>query len=208
MYKILDENLRSCHGGDAQWVVGERVECSGPLVPCQNGIHICRDEDDVLVWLGEVICPVTEHSSDYVDDKNKRVTRWAVIGEPIPYWNDRTARHFACDCAELAMKYVDVSEHEMLQDYIDVLRACADWPEEWEEERMLVNEWAYENLPWWIVIQGASLYRPWVAARYVVVDARYEAWQVLGESERIAERKEVVAIFKSYLDGTNEWVMP
>ena len=128
-YKVLSKNMTSCHGGRKKWTPGERHSVRGELIPCKNGLHICRDERDLLHWLGEAICPVVKHSDEYVDQRNKRVVRWCVIGEPIPYWNERTARHFACDCAEYALRYATESDRELLQACIDITRAYADWPD-------------------------------------------------------------------------------
>lgn len=112
LFKVLARNekgeLVSCNGGTQTWTPGVKV-CAhgrGPLVACNNGIHLCRPKD-LLNWLNEVICPVTRCSGERIIEVDKVVMQWAVIGEPLPTWNDRTARLFACDCAEWALSLLD-----------------------------------------------------------------------------------------------------
>ena len=102
-YKVLfrDGNkLVSGYGGKQEWTPGQRISVKGDLVPCRNGVHICRDELDLLHWLGEVICPVVSASKEGIDSENKRTVRWAVIGEPNPYWNENASRKFAAYCGK------------------------------------------------------------------------------------------------------------
>ena len=112
LYKVLKRNdkghLVSCNGGSQVWTTGVRVEAhdGGPLVPCKNGIHACR-EQNLIHWLDEVICPVVDASKERIVHNDKVVLRWAVIGAPLPTWNERTARLFACDCAEWALSLLD-----------------------------------------------------------------------------------------------------
>ncbi len=120
----------SMNGGNQQWTIGERVTVEGELVPCVNGLHVCRDERDLLDRLGPVICEC-EHSDEYVDGHNERVCRWVTITGVNPHWNERAARHFACDCAEYALPFAAESERDLLSACIDISRAYADWPEEW-----------------------------------------------------------------------------
>ena len=62
-YKVLGADMCSMNGGNQQWTIGERVTVEGELVPCVNGLHVCRDERDLLDRLGPVICEC-EHSED------------------------------------------------------------------------------------------------------------------------------------------------
>ena len=217
-YKVLDSNLRSCHGGEAQWTVGQKKSVEGDLVPCEKGIHVCRDERDVLSWIGEVICPC-EHSEEYIDRATKRVVRWACIGEPNPYWNERTARHFACDCAEFALPYAQDDQRELLQAVVDIARAYADRPEEWAEERKAAQDSARDALA--IVAAGAAAEAAiwaavdaagaagdvawgaaWAAARAAALNAAVDVAQAAGATAR----DDLAAILATYLDGTNEWL--
>ena len=107
LYKVLcrdrdGSRLVSCNGGHQEWTPGIKVKAKGPLVPCVNGIHLCR-EKDLLHWLNDVICPVRRVSRERIVCDDKIVARWAIIGEPLETWSDRAARLFACDCAEWAL---------------------------------------------------------------------------------------------------------
>ena len=110
LYKVLSRNDRgelvSCNGGTQVWTPGVPVSVEGKLVVCGNGIHLCRP-NDLLHWLNEVICPVTKCSKERIVEKDKVVVRWAIIGEPLPTWNEMTTRLFACDCAEWALSLVE-----------------------------------------------------------------------------------------------------
>ena len=212
-WKVLDGNMCSCHGGTAQWTPGERKSVEGELVPCVNGLHICRDEEDLLGWLGEVICPVVERSDEYVDADDKRVCRWVVIGPPNPYWNRRTAIHFACDCAEYAIRRTTDDQRELLQAIIDIGRAYADWPEEWTAERDAAYDatWAFgpaDAAGWEASAAGwAASAAGWAVWREMAWDA---AWNTARAAARAAwcttAKADLAAILATYLDGTSEWV--
>lgn len=98
-YKVLNADLTSRNGGTHQWVVGEWApEIAGDLIPCHNGYHFCQ-ESDLLEWFGPVICEA-EIGGQVLREGNKTVARTARIVRVLPAWNERTARLFACDCAE------------------------------------------------------------------------------------------------------------
>ena len=107
LYKVLDENNCSMHGGSAVWTPGVWMPAvTGPLVPCQNGYHLCR-AGDLLNWLGPAIWRA-EYQGERIDcdppetppHETKVVVRQAQVVERLATWNERTARLFACDCAE------------------------------------------------------------------------------------------------------------
>lgn len=109
-YKVLDKHGRSCHGGDAEWSLptqnddgtwtpGEWMpEVRGNLEPCANGYHVVTLEQ-LPDWLGERIFEV-EPGDEIVHEDNKSVTRTCRLTRECTGWNERTARLFACDCAE------------------------------------------------------------------------------------------------------------
>ena len=109
LYKVLHRDgirLVSCNGGRQEWMPGVKVEAKGPLVPCANGIHLCRTKD-LIHWLNDTICPVRRASRERIVCDDKVVVRWAIIGEPLETWNDHAARLFACDCAEWALTLIE-----------------------------------------------------------------------------------------------------
>ena len=71
---------------------------AGSLVPCKNGYHLCRRED-LVRHLSECVY-TAEYSGEYIDSVNEIVVRRARLLAPIMTWTHRTARLFACDCAE------------------------------------------------------------------------------------------------------------
>lgn len=98
-YKVLNGDLTSRNGGAYQWVLGEwSPEIEGTLVPCHRGYHVCQ-ESDLLEWLGPVICEA-EIGGQVLRADGKTVARTARIVRVLDTWNERTARLFACDCAE------------------------------------------------------------------------------------------------------------
>ena len=70
----------------------------GELEPCRNGYHVVTLEQ-LPDWLGERIFEV-EPGDEIVHEDNKSVTRTCRLTRECTGWNERTARLFACDCAE------------------------------------------------------------------------------------------------------------
>ena len=112
LFKVLGADGRSCHGGNLQWPLptlrpdgtwapGAAVRVEGPLVPCENGIHVATARQVLEHWLGERIY-VLQWRGELLDAGDKWVVREARLLHPTA-WDDRTARHFACDCAEQVM---------------------------------------------------------------------------------------------------------
>jgi hypothetical protein len=88
-YKVLNSNLTSRNGGTYQWVLGEWApEIAGELVPCENGYHVCQ-ENDLAEWLGPVICEA-EIGRQVLRADGKTVARTARIVKVLDTW----------DCAE------------------------------------------------------------------------------------------------------------
>lgn len=104
LFKILSSNGMAMHG-IGQWhlpqddVPGEWMRpIIGALIPCRNGYHLCRAQD-LLNWLGPAIFEV-ECRGERTDHEDKIVVREARLLRKIVAWNHRSARLFACDCAE------------------------------------------------------------------------------------------------------------
>lgn len=97
-YKVLNPD-RKCIYGEGHWSEpGEWLEVKGGLIPCENGLHLCR-RDDLVDWLGTEIWEA-EYEGDRINFDNKIVVRKARLVRKLDTWTDRTARLFACDCAE------------------------------------------------------------------------------------------------------------
>ena len=109
LFKVLDEHGRSCHGGFLQWSMpkddqpGEWMpNIVGPLVPCQRGYHVVTLAQ-LPQWLGPALYEV-EVRSERIDQDDKIVVSQARIVARVTTWTERTARLFAADCAEHALK--------------------------------------------------------------------------------------------------------
>ena len=99
LYKVLHDDMTSCNGGNATWEIGKWMPAvEGKLMPCDNGYHLCRRED-VIHWFGEAVFEA-EYRGEIVESDTKVVVREARATKRLDTWNDRTARLFACDCAE------------------------------------------------------------------------------------------------------------
>ena len=109
LYKVLDKDGRSCHGGNMQWSLpaksndgtwtpGEWMpEIKGEIIPCKNGYHLCR-EKDLMGWLRDTIW-IAEVDGELVEAEDKVVCRRVRLISGTA-WNECNARLFACDCAE------------------------------------------------------------------------------------------------------------
>lgn len=103
LYKVTRDD-GTCTHGSGRWDVGVRRSADGPLVPCENGIHLCRPQH-LVHWLGAAIHPVVAYDEvDLIEQDDKLVVRWAELGPRLSTWNDTTMRLFACDCAEHVLK--------------------------------------------------------------------------------------------------------
>jgi len=110
LYKVLNKDGTPHHGGKGQWNLPARSddgtwapgewmpEIQGDLEPCYNGYHLCR-KNNLIRWLGPAIF-VAEYRGEMVEAVEKLVVREARLLYPLKAWDERTARLFACDCAE------------------------------------------------------------------------------------------------------------
>ena len=104
LYKVLNAEMCSMHGGRHDWRSEPTCVVTGPLVACMHGVHLCR-RGDLVRWLGPVICPVMAYDAEgMLTDTDKVVVRSAAIGAPLATWNETTARLFSCDVSERAVR--------------------------------------------------------------------------------------------------------
>ena len=106
LFKVLDTDASAYHGGQGQWHTTRKwmPPIEGELVPCMNGYHLCRVRD-LIHWLGPSIWEATCRG-ERVDIENKIVVREARLVRKLETWNEKTARLFACDCAERALERI------------------------------------------------------------------------------------------------------
>ena len=104
IFKVLDLD-GSARMGNGKWYLpkGKRPgkwmpKIEGELIACQNGYHLCRDEQ-VLCWLGPALFEA-EYRGEMLDHEDKIVVREARLLRRFDRWDERNARLFAADCAE------------------------------------------------------------------------------------------------------------
>jgi hypothetical protein len=83
---------------------GKWVKAEGPLVACANGIHVVTLKH-ATEWANNRLYTV-ETRGEVLDANNKLVAREARLLYRVGTWNETTARLFACDCAERALRRV------------------------------------------------------------------------------------------------------
>ena len=99
-FKVLDKGRKPNNGGKGIWQKpGTWLEVTGDLIPCENGIHLCR-EKNLIEWLGPVIWLAEYDPTEIIECNGKIVVRRARLVKQFKTWNAKTARLFACDCAE------------------------------------------------------------------------------------------------------------
>ena len=114
--------------GPGEWVeVGKRAKkaltaddlCSG------RALH-ATDTSHLLDWLNEEMYELEIDESRGVVVAGKIGFRRGRLVRRIEAWNERTARLFACDCAEDALQYADPKQRDTLAASIAVARRYAD----------------------------------------------------------------------------------
>ena len=126
-YKVLNADGSCFHGGKGKWPLpsgkrpGKWMPKITKLVPCKSGYHILKREH-VVRWLGPAIFEV-EVRGDVVWTDDKGVAQQARLVRKLETWNDKTARLFACDCAD-AVRHL--MKDKRSTDAIDVARRFAN----------------------------------------------------------------------------------
>ena len=114
--------------GPGEWVeVGKRARkaltakdlCSGRVLHATDSAHL-------LDWLNAEMYEVEIDESRGVIVADKIGFRRGRLVRRIEAWNERTARLFACDCAEDALQYADTGARPTLECTIYVARCYAD----------------------------------------------------------------------------------
>jgi len=204
-YKVLDKHGCSCHGGDAEWSLPQRNEdgswtpgewmppVKGELVPCLNGYHVVSIEQ-LPMWLGERIFEV-EVGDEIVHADDKSVVRTCRLTRECTGWNERTARLFACDCAERVLPlYEAYYDDDSPRKAIEVARRYAEGTatrEELAASRAAARyaAWAAEEA----AAEAAARAAAWAAAEAAAwaasrAAARYAAWAAEEAAARAASR--------------------
>ena len=100
IYKVLNDDGTPCHGGSGKWDLdGGWMPRIDGIEPCERGYHLCDGGLQLVEWVGPSIWEA-EWRGDRIDAGDKLVVSEARLVRKLATWNDRTARLFACDCAE------------------------------------------------------------------------------------------------------------
>ena len=165
---------------DGTWTPGDWMPAlEGEPVECKHGYHLLRPHD-LSEWLNaelyevEADGPVTEYNTKCATTARCRLVR------RIEAWNERTARHFACDCAKRVLhiyesKYPD---DDRPRQAIATARRYADGD---ATKRELGAAWdAAWDAAWATArgaARGAAWDAAWAAARAAARGAEKE-WQI------------------------------
>jgi hypothetical protein len=121
-YKFLGPGRTPCHGGTGAWPEpGAWTPVLARLVPCVRGYHVCEPRQ-LIEWIGPELWRV-EWRGESVDAGDKLVVAQARLVEQVAAWDERTARLFACDCAERVVHLTGPDERCVA--VIDVARRFA-----------------------------------------------------------------------------------
>lgn len=224
LFKVLAADGSACHGGtgrwplptqhaDGTWTPGEPLTVTGQLVPCENGLHLSRLAD-LIHWVGPTIYTVqVPVGVDEIVGDDKIVVRMARLERRLDTWNERTARHFACDCAE---RVLHLTTDPRPADAVRIARLFADglasrddlsaarraaggasWnvagPARSAAESAAWAAWAAGSTPG---AAGAARSATWAAG-----SAAGPAWSAAESEARSAEREWQTARLLQYLRG-------
>jgi hypothetical protein len=164
LYKTFSEGRIGPHSRK-EWPkrIGAWVEVEGPLVVCENGIHVARGEVELLEWLAPEVYEV-EVRGERIDADEKACVRACRLVRRVDALNDRTLRLFAADCAERALAHVEspdsrslaavqaargFAEGRISRVELDAAWAAA-WAATWAAARAAEREWQAERLRYYI----------------------------------------------------------
>jgi|CXWL01.1.fsa_nt_gi hypothetical protein len=102
--KFLLEDMRSAHGNENPWIVGETRSIKGDLKLCRRGYHYCPTWAAALRggWLYGPIAAIVEVDDDGPKDDTKGCSRTMTVLETFDV--SRAMRLYAADEAERCLK--------------------------------------------------------------------------------------------------------
>jgi hypothetical protein len=173
-YKVLNMDGTSCNGGIAQWNLphgkrpGKWMPAVKDIALCERGYHICNT-DQLVQWLGPAIYEV-EYRGEIIESPYKCVAEQARLIRKFDTWTERSARLFACDCADEALKLVKEPDPRSIE-AVRVARLYA------------IGETSKENLAAaWAAARAAAWDAAWDAARDAAIKWQTEKlFEYLGE---------------------------
>ena len=187
-YKVLHADGSCFHGGKGSWPLptedgpGEWVEVKGDLVACENGLHGCRI-GDLFEWFGPAIF-VMEFEGEVVTSADKALGRKARLVRATA-WNSSTARLFAADCAERALKRERKAGREPDARSWEAVRVARAFARGEATSEDLAAAWDAAGATAWATARVTTGATAGAAARAA---ARVTAWDAAGDAARAAAR--------------------
>lgn len=94
---------------------------------CSGAVLHLTDAGHLVYWIGAELWEAeADESRGVVSGRDKVGVRRARLVRRVDAWDDRTARLFACDCAEDALRHADPSVRDLLAATIATARRFAD----------------------------------------------------------------------------------
>jgi len=205
-YKVLGIGGTAHYGGTGEWHLpqGKRPGKWMPRIdnpqPCERGYHVCR-RGQLVDWLGPEIYEV-EVRGARINEHDKTVAEQARLIRRLDNWTKRTARLFACDCAERAVSRIGNPDPRSVE-AISVARRyaagqathkdlAAAWDAAWDAAGDAAGDAA----------RGAAWAAARAAARAATRDAaRAAAWAAASIGARANEGRWQTRRLFEYLDG-------
>ncbi len=192
-YKFLNEDGSTPQGFGA-WRLPKGTRpgkwmpaLTGDIVLCRNGYHV-MSPTQLVHWLGAPALYAVEVRGDSDSDAGKFAFRQARLFYRVEAWNQRTARHFAADCAERVLPiYERNGTGDAPRKAIEAARAFADG-------EITNEEMAAAGAAAWDAAWDAAWNAAWDAARAAARaagdaarDAAWDAaWNAAGDAARAA----------------------
>lgn len=217
MYKVLNADGSPAHGGSGIWSLpndgqpGEWMPDIKGVEMCKRGYHACR-ESDLIFWLGPDIYEAErDEAAEYVEcdtpEESKVVCGRMRLIRRLDTWNERTARLFACDCAEGVLHIC--GDDKRPAEAIRVARLFANGKATAEElaaarTSASAAAWAAagaaarEAAAAWEAAWAAAWTAAWEAARTSAWEA---AWEAAREAAREAQTKNLFAYLRGEKGG-------
>jgi hypothetical protein len=211
LYKVLGPKGEPCNGGNGKWHLPQRgkpgkwMKAIPDVVPCQSGYHVCTAEQ-LLGWLGPRIYRVEvrpgivrvagELCPDCSGDAPEEFVQPVICGDKIVVaearllsrcsrWNNKTARLFACECAERALRKAKVRKTKSDPSW-EAIRVARLFAEHKATRKQLDAAWDAAR----DAARAAARDAAWAAARAAARDAAWAAaWDAARAAAWDAERK-------------------
>lgn len=153
-YKVLDDQGRSCRGGDCVWSLptkrddgtwepGEWMPAiEGELVPCDNGYHLTETIEQVLIWLGPTIYEAEPQSgTEFCREEDKLVVRSVRLLRKCEGWNRATQFGLALDFENHIRP--EGAQFPTVDSFVEWFHTTKMWlpPRPWDTNRIISMIW-------------------------------------------------------------------